>query len=151
MRPETIWKIKPFNKLTPKELYGILKIRQEVFVVEQTCYYLDADGTDERAVHVWAENSGQILAYCRIFEPGIKYAEASIGRVLTHPAFRNLQLGKIVLKLAMYTIESRFRTQAIRISAQDYLLPFYHSFGFRATENKYLEDGIPHTEMVKEF
>ncbi|MBP3840274.1 MAG: GNAT family N-acetyltransferase, partial [Chryseobacterium sp.] len=143
---ELIWKIKDFDELSIKELYDVLKIRQEVFIVEQTCYYLDADGYDEVAVHIWAEREGNILAYCRIFDRGIKYPEASIGRVLTHPDHRNLSLGKILVKLALSTIESRFRTNEVRISAQDYLLAFYSEFGFVDTEKKYLEDDIPHTE-----
>ncbi|KIA90073.1 GNAT family N-acetyltransferase [Kaistella jeonii] len=144
-----VWKIKSFEELSTKELYEILKIRQEVFVVEQTCYYLDADGYDTKAAHIWAEKGDQILAYCRIFKPGIKYTEASIGRVLTNPSYRNLKLGKILIKIAINTIEGKFRTHNIRISAQDYLLKFYSDFGFRVTENNYFEDDIPHTEMVK--
>ena len=146
---ELIWKIKTFDELSTKELYDVLKIRQEVFIVEQTCYYLDADGYDEMAVHIWAEREGNVLAYCRIFDLGIKYHEASIGRVLTHPDHRKLRLGKILVKLALSTIESRFRTNEVRISAQDYLLAFYSEFGFVETGKKYLEDYIPHTEMLK--
>ena len=149
MTSSIIWKIKPFSKLSTQELYQILKIRQEVFIVEQTCYYLDADGYDERAIHIWAEKDGEILAYCRIFEPAIKYNEASIGRVLTHPNYRRNNLGKILVKFAINSIESRFRTSSIRISAQDYLLRFYSEFGFQDTGKKYLEDDIPHTEMVR--
>ena len=83
------WKIKSFIELSVTELYEILKIRQQVFVVEQACYYLDADGYDDKAIHLWAEQNGEILAYCRIFDAGIKYQEASIGRVLTNPNYRN--------------------------------------------------------------
>lgn len=151
MMDQIVWKIKSFEEISTKELYEILKIRQEVFVVEQTCYYLDADGYDEKALHIWAEKEGQFLAYCRVFEPGVKYAEASIGRVLTHPSSRNLKLGKTLMKFAISTIEGKFRTSHIRISAQDYLLKFYSEFGFRDTSNKYLEDEIPHTEMLKVF
>ena len=146
---EIIWKVKPFRQLSTEELYEILKIRQEVFIVEQTCYYLDADGYDEKAVHVWAEKEGKIVAYCRIFGQGIKYSEASIGRVLTHPDFRKLGLGKILVRFAIDAIQARFRSQNIRISAQDYLLAFYSEFGFRDTGKKYLEDDIPHTEMLR--
>lgn len=146
---DIIWKIKSFENLSNKELYEILKLRQEVFIVEQTCYYLDADGYDEKAVHLWAEKEEQIVAYCRIFPQGIKYPETSIGRVLTHPVFRNLQLGKILIKFALETIETRFDTKKCRISAQDYLLKFYSDFGFVDTGKKYLEDDIPHTEMVR--
>ena len=149
MKSSIVWKIKPFSKLSTEELYQILKIRQEVFIVEQTCYYLDADGYDQQAVHIWAEKEGEILAYSRVFEPGIKYKEASIGRVLTNPNYRKNNLGKILIRFSINTIESRFRTQSIRISAQDYLLRFYSEFGFQDTGKKYLEDDIPHTEMVR--
>lgn len=146
---DIIWKIKTFENLDIKELYEILKVRQEVFIVEQTCYYLDADGYDEKATHLWAEKNGEIVAYCRVFEQGIKYPETSIGRVLTNPAYRNLKLGKTLIKFAVNTIEARFKTKEIRISAQDYLIKFYSEFGFIATEKKYLEDDIPHTEMFR--
>ena len=149
MKSSIVWKIKTFSKLSNEELYQILKIRQEVFIVEQTCYYLDADGYDQQAVHIWAEKEGEILAYSRVFEPGIKYKEASIGRVLTNPNYRKNNLGKILIRFSINTIESRFRTQSIRISAQDYLLRFYSEFGFQDTGKKYLEDDIPHTEMVR--
>ena len=149
MKSSIVWKIKPFSKLSTEELYQILKIRQEVFIVEQTCYYLDADGYDQQAVHIWAEKEGEILAYSRVFEPGIKYKEASIGRVLTNPNYRKNKLGKILIRFSINTIEARFRTQSIRISAQDYLLRFYSEFGFQDTGKKYLEDDIPHTEMVR--
>lgn len=149
MKSSIVWKIKPFSKLSTEELYQILKIRQQVFIVEQTCYYLDADGYDQQAVHIWAEKEGEILAYSRVFEPGIKYKEASIGRVLTNPNYRKNNLGKILIRFSINTIESRFRTQSIRISAQDYLLRFYSEFGFQDTGKKYLEDDIPHTEMVR--
>ena len=151
MKSSIVWKIKPFSKLSTEELYQILKIRQEVFIVEQTCYYLDADGYDQQAVHIWAEKEGEILAYSRVFEPRIKYKEASIGRVLTNPNYRKNNLGKILIRFSINTIEARFRTQSIRISAQDYLLRFYSEFGFQDTGKKYLEDDIPHTEMVRVF
>ena len=146
---EVVWKIKSFDKLTIKELYAILKIRQEVFIVEQTCYYLDADGYDEKAIHIWGEKDEEIVAYCRIFEPKIKYLESSLGRVLTNPSYRNLKLGKVLLKIALNTIEVKFNTPNVRISAQDYLLRFYSEFGFISTGVEYLEDDIPHTEMLR--
>ena len=146
---EVVWKIKSFEKLAIKELYAILKIRQEVFIVEQTCYYLDADGYDEKAIHIWGEKDEEIVAYCRIFEPKIKYPESSLGRVLTNPSYRNLKLGKVLLKIALNTIEVKFNTTQVRISAQDYLLRFYSEFGFISTGLEYLEDDIPHTEMLR--
>ncbi len=146
---QIVWKIKSFEELSGAEIYEILKIRQQVFIVEQTCYYLDADGSDEKAIHIWAEKKGQIVAYCRIFDEKIKYPEASLGRVLTHPEFRNVSLGKILVKIALNTIETKFRTTTVRISAQDYLLRFYEEFGFWSTGKSYLEDDIPHTEMLR--
>ncbi|MCW4451734.1 GNAT family N-acetyltransferase [Kaistella sp. BT6-1-3] len=145
------WKIKSFTELSVTELYEILRIRQAVFVVEQTCNYLDADGYDDKAVHLWAETNGEILAYCRLFDSGIKYHEASIGRVLTNSNYRNLRLGKTLMKFALLTIQARFRAVDVRISAQDYLLKFYSEFGFQDTGKKYLEDDIPHTEMLKSY
>jgi len=146
---DIIWRIERFEELSVKQLYEILKVRQEVFIVEQTCYYLDADGADEKALHLWAENEGVVVAYCRIFAPGIKYAESSIGRVLTHPKYRNLRLGKTLMKIALQIIRTRFKTDRVRISAQDYLLAFYIALGFESTGKSYLEDDIPHTEMIR--
>ena len=146
---DLIWKVKSFEELTTKELYGILKVRVDVFVVEQNCPYPDLDGYDQKALHLWAEKNGEVLAYCRVFDKGIKYPETSIGRVLTNQKYRNLKLGKILIRFAINTIEARFRTSEIRISAQDYLLKFYSGFGFEDTEKKYLEDDIPHTEMIR--
>lgn len=146
---QVIWKIKTFDQLSTKELYQILKIRQEVFIVEQTCYYLDADDADDSSVHIWAEIEGKIVAYCRIFDAGVKYPESSIGRVLTHPQFRSLKLGKTLMKIALSSIKGRFGDLPVRISAQDYLLKFYEDFGFVDTGKHYLEDEIPHTEMLK--
>ena len=148
---DIIWKIKSFEELSIHELYEILKVRQEVFVVEQTCYYLDADGYDQKALHLFAEKEGKVVAYCRIFPEGVKYPETSIGRVLTHPDFRNLKLGKTLIKFALEAIKTRFNTTECRISAQDYLIKFYSDFGFQDTGKKYLEDDIPHTEMARNY
>ena len=150
MRRETIWKVKSFDQLNTAELYALLKIRQEVFVVEQNCPYLDADDYDQKALHLWGEFKGEIVAYCRIFAPAIKYDEASIGRVLSNNHYRGYNLGRILMRNAIATIESRFRTKNVRISAQDYLLKFYREFGFEDTGKKYLEDDIPHTEMIRQ-
>lgn len=143
-----IWKLKEFSDLSTTELYAILKIRQEVFVVEQTCYYLDADDFDQQALHLFAEENGEIKAYLRIFPENIKYKEASIGRVLTSLSARGRSLGKTLVAFSLQIIFNQLRCKAVRISAQDYLLDFYLEFGFKATEKKYLEDNIPHTEMV---
>ena len=145
-----VWKIKSFEELTTSELYGIIKARVDVFVVEQDTPYPDLDGYDQKALHLWAEQEDKtVLAYCRIFDKGIKYTETSIGRVLTTEKARGKNLGKQLIQYAVETIENRFKTSEVRISAQDYLLRFYSGFGFTATEKKYLEDNIPHTEMFR--
>lgn len=150
LKHRIIWKIKKFNQLTTHELYRIIQARVDVFVVEQHCPYSDLDGYDELAIHLWAENTeGKILAYCRIFDQGIKYNEASIGRVLTTTLGRSKNLGKQLMSYALEIIENRFETREVRISAQDYLLEFYKNFGFADTGKKYLEDDIPHTEMLR--
>nr|WP_314494676.1 GNAT family N-acetyltransferase [uncultured Chryseobacterium sp.] len=144
-----IWKIKSFDEITTSELYEIIKARVDVFVVEQNCPYPDLDGYDQKAIHIWAEQENAVLAYCRIFNKGIKYGETSIGRVLTTERARGKNLGKQLIQYAVETIENRFHTTQIRISAQDYLLRFYSGFGFEDTGKKYLEDNIPHTEMFR--
>lgn len=144
-----IWKVKIFDDITTKELYNILKVRQEVFVVEQEAAYLDADDTDQKAIHIWAEKDDKVVAYCRIFDQGVKYKETSIGRVLTHPDYRKLKLGRTLVGYAVDTIENRYKTSAIRISAQNYLIKFYEDFEFISTDKKYLEDNLPHTEMFR--
>ena len=144
-----IWKIKSFEEITTSELYEIIKARVDVFVVEQDCPYPDLDDYDQKALHLWAEQDQKVLAYCRIFNQGIKYTETSIGRVLTTEKGRGKNLGKQLIQYAVETIENRFRTSEIRISAQDYLLRFYSGFGFEDTGKKYLEDNIPHTEMFR--
>jgi ElaA protein len=144
-----IWNIKNFDEFTVPELYAVLKARIDVFVIEQNCPYPDLDNYDQQALHLWAEENGEVMAYCRIFNKGIKYAEASIGRVLTTEKARGKSLGKLLIQYAVETIENRFHTSEIRISAQDYLLKFYGGFGFEDTGKKYLEDDIPHTEMFR--
>ena len=144
-----IWKVKSFDELTITELYAIIKARIDVFVVEQDCPYPDLDDYDQKALHLWAEKDGSVLAYCRLFDKGIKYSETSIGRVLSTSAARGTGAGKQLIRYAVETIENRFHTSEIRISAQDYLLKFYADFGFEDTGKKYLEDNIPHTEMLR--
>jgi ElaA protein len=144
-----IWKIKTFDEFTVPELYQVIKARVDVFVVEQDCPYHDLDGYDQKGIHIWAEENGEVLAYCRVFDKGIKYEETSFGRVLTTEKARGTGLGKQLIQYAVETIENRFHTSEIRISAQDYLLKFYGGFGFESTGKKYLEDNIPHTEMFR--
>ena len=146
-----VWKVKSFSELSVEEIYKILNIRQEVFVVEQRCYYLDADNYDEKAIHLWAEKNGEIIAYLRIFKENIKYPEASIGRVLTAKSVRGDGLGKTLVAFSLQIISNQHRSKSVRISAQDYLIKFYSDFGFIDTGKKYFEDDIPHTEMILEI
>lgn len=146
---DTIWKVKTFNELTTAELYEIIKARVDVFVVEQNCPYPDLDDYDQKAIHLWAEKEGEVWAYCRIFDKGIKYPETSIGRVLTTQKARGTGMGRQMISYAIQIIENRLKTTEIRISAQDYLIRFYSEFGFCDTGKKYLEDNLPHTEMVR--
>lgn len=149
MNNSIVWNIKSFEELTTQELYKIIRARVEVFVIEQDTPYQDLDNDDQKALHIWAEQNGKLLAYCRIFDKGIKYSETSIGRVLTTANARKKGLGKELISIAIENIEKLFKTSEIRISAQDYLIKFYSDFGFVDTGKKYLEDNLPHTEMKR--
>lgn len=144
-----VWNIKTFDELTTKELYAIIKARVNVFVVEQDCPYPDLDDYDQKAIHLWADMEGEVFAYCRIFDKEIKYRECSIGRVITTEKARGTGLGKQLIEYALDIINNRLGTSEVRISAQDYLLNFYSGFGFLDTGKKYLEDNMPHTEMLR--
>jgi ElaA protein len=143
------WRCVEFSALTTSELYRILAARSEVFVVEQDCVYQDPDDHDQSAFHVWAQPGGQQLAaYLRLLPPGEKYPEASIGRVLTRPAWRGTGLGKTLVRQGIENCQRLFPDTTIRISAQAHLENFYGAFGFVATSPPYDEDGIPHIEML---
>lgn len=142
---------KAFAELTVDELYGILALRQRVFVVEQACAYLDCDDHDQRAIHVWSSGSSSdtILAYARVLPPGEKFAEASLGRVITAPEARRTGAGRAIVARGIATVARRFGEVPIRISAQSYLERFYTELGFRRVSEEYLEDSIPHVEMLR--
>ena len=144
-----IFKIKPFKELSTDELYQLLQLRSEVFVVEQNCVYQDIDGKDPKAIHVIGEFEGEIVAYCRIFNAGDYFDQASIGRVVVKESFRDRKWGHDLIKEAIVAVEKYFGTNQITISAQLYLKKFYESHGFVQTSEEYLEDGIPHIEMKK--
>ncbi|MBC8048152.1 MAG: GNAT family N-acetyltransferase, partial [Fimbriimonadaceae bacterium] len=132
------------------ELQGIYRLRQEVFIVEQNCAYLDADGKDQFSDHLFGvDDDGRVLAYCRIVQPGVSYPELSIGRVSSHPETRGTGLGKVVMDKAIAFIEDKYGKAAIRIEAQHYLQKFYESYGFEISGDVYVLDGINHIEMVK--
>lgn len=141
------FKIKPFNELSTPELYEILKLRIEVFVVEQNCVYQDIDGKDSKAIHVLGYYNGDLAAYCRIFDAGYYFDEASIGRVIVSPKYRDKKFGHDLMKVAIEAVESNFNKKQITISAQMYLQKFYESHGFGKTSEMYLEDDIPHIQM----
>ena len=142
------WKIKKFSELNVEEVYEILKLRNEVFVVEQQCIYQDCDGKDERSYHLFGKDNGKIVAYLRILEKGISYNEISIGRVLTNQENRGKGLAKQMMVKAIEFIENNLNERIIRISAQEYLLNFYSSLRFVKVSDVYLEDDIPHVEMI---
>lgn len=145
-----IWKIKSFEALTVSELYAILHLRSEVFVVEQNCVYQDLDYADPKALHLMGtDEDGQLLAYTRIFGPGIKFTEASIGRVVTSPLARGTGAGRALMERSIAELQQHFGMIPIRIGAQQYLQRFYTSLGFVQTSDTYMEDGIPHIEMLR--
>jgi len=131
-----------------QELYGILRARTSVFILEQNCLYQDVDGKDPLAWHIFKSENDEIKAYARIFPPGIAYEQASIGRVLTIKDHRNKGLGKELMKNALQFIQNEFNNPPIKISAQSYLIKFYTEFGFHPVGKEYLEDDIPHTAMI---
>lgn len=141
-----------WEELTRDELYALMTLRQEVFVVEQRCPYLDADGDDPRASHLWATGpAGEYpIAYCRIFPAGVKYPEAAIGRVASAGSARRTGAGRALMAEALRRMDADAgATAAVRISAQSYLQRFYEGFGFRVVSAPYLEDDIPHVEMLR--
>ncbi len=147
------WRCSAFHELSLRELHGIYAARQTVFVVEQECVYLDVDGMDPQAWHLaaWADGAqgpqDSPLAYARLFPPGVKYPEASIGRVLTTAPARGRGWGRALVSRAVRECDRLFGRPALRISAQAHLDGFYEGFGFGRVGEPYLEDGIPHIEM----
>ena len=145
---EAVCICKKFEDLTVAELYVILRLRSEVFVVEQNCVYLDADGRDASCYLLCGWLHSQLIAYCRIVPPGLAYPQVSIGRVLTHAAHRKDGYGKILMQKAISKTYELFEVSEIKISAQLYLLQFYKGLGFEPIGDSYLEDNIPHIAML---
>ena len=144
-----LFTLKTFSDLTVQELYEILRLRSEIFVVEQNCVFLDMDNKDQIALHLIGRLDQKIVAYTRLYDAGQYYAESSIGRVIVCPRHRNLKLGHALLQESIAQIEKVFKTKNIRIGAQCYLQKFYETNGFTIDGAIYLEDGIPHVEMIK--
>lgn len=147
---ELLWKIKTFESLSVNDLYDILRLRSEIFVVEQNCVYLDLDGKDKLALHLFGEFEGKIVAYSRLFNPGITFDNASIGRVVVDANYRNRKWGHDLMLESIAEIKNHFGESNITIGAQLYLKKFYESHGFVQTSEMYLEDDIPHIEMKRE-
>ena len=146
---EITFKIKRFNELSTAELYSVLQLRSEVFVVEQNCVYQDIDDKDAKALHVLGYCQNELTAYSRLFDAGNYFEEASIGRVIVRQKFRKFKFGHDLMRVSIAAIEENFNQTAITISAQEYLKKFYESHGFVQTSASYLEDDIPHIKMKK--
>lgn len=144
------WKIKTFEALSVHELYDLLKLRSEIFVLEQNCVYLDLDGKDKQALHLFGEFEGKIVAYTRLFKPGISFENSSIGRVTVDANYRDRKWGHDLMRESIAAIKQHFGESKITIGAQLYLKKFYETHGFIQTSEMYLEDDIPHIEMTRE-
>lgn len=143
------WEIKKFNELTLNELYSILQLRSEVFIVEQNCVYHDPDGKDQYAWHLMGMEDGKLIAYTRILPAGIAYNDPAIGRVVTSPLKRKSGLGRELMKRSIEQCETLFGKASITLGAQLYLKKFYESLGFIVSGEEYIEDGIPHITMTR--
>lgn len=143
------WHVKSFEKLLNHELYDILRLRTEIFVVEQNCIYLDMDGKDVLALHLLGSFNGKIVAYSRLFKAGITFENASIGRVVVDANYRDRKWGQELMQEAIASIKTHFGESKITIGAQLYLKKFYENQGFVQSSEMYLEDDIPHIEMQR--
>lgn len=142
------WTVKKFDELTVYELYKIMQLRMAVFIVEQQCAFLDADDKDQKAWHLCGWKGEELLAYTRLFAPGLMYPEASIGRVVVAKAQRSGGLGKLLMERSILNVYQLFGRTPIKIGAQFYLKHFYESLGFIQKSDIYLEDNIEHIKMI---
>ena len=142
------WIFKSFDELTNEELYAVLKLRFEVFVIEQNCLDIDPDGKDKVSMHLMLEDDGKIIGCARILPPKVSYDEPSIGRIALDKSYRGKGLGREIVQKCIDFIHNIMKIREIRISGQEYLLDFYKSFGFVVTKGPYLEDKIPHYQML---
>jgi len=146
MRPVII---KSFEELNKAELYQIVQLRIAVFIIEQDCPYPDLDDMDQDAQHLWIEDAGEIVCYLRVNPAGSRFSEPSLGRIVTKKSHRNRGLAEMLIKRAIDLVSEK-ESRAIRISAQCYLEKYYEKFGFIKASEEYLEDNIPHIEMLKD-
>lgn len=142
------WKIKKFNELSVEELYKILGLRNEIFIIEQECIYLDCDNKDFKSYHLFLEENDEVIAYLRILEKGVSFDEVSIGRVSVKKSYRGKGISRELMLKGIHFIENDLNEDTIKIQAQAYLLKFYISLGFKKVSEGYLEDGIPHINMI---
>lgn len=142
------WNLKKFKELSVEEIYKILALRNEIFIVEQECAYLDCDDKDLNSYHLFSKENGEIIAYLRILEKGVSYDEISIGRVAVKKNYRGKGISREMLLKAIDFVENNLNEDTIKIQAQAYLLNFYSSLGFKAVSEEYLEDNIPHIDML---
>ena len=153
MRSNIQWEVKPFRQLSVDKLFEVLQLRVDVFVVEQQCAYRELDDHDRHPEtrHLSGHNeSGQLIAYARLLSPGLRFPEVNLGRFVVKADFRKQGVGHQLLQAALKEISGCWPKTPIRISAQDYLQAFYEQYGFLRVSEVYLEDGIPHVEMLKE-
>lgn len=142
------WIVKSFSELTTEELYEILKLRNDVFIVEQNCPYLDIDGKDKESYHLFLKDRNKIVAYLRILKKGVSYKEPSIGRVLVKNDYRRKSISRKMLLKGISFIENNLKEKEIKIQAESYLENFYSSLGFKKLSDSYLLDNIPHIDMI---
>lgn len=145
------WVWKEFKDLTLQELYSIIQVRERVFIVEQKLSYVDCDNYDQKAWHLMGFQDGHLVAYLRAFAPEVKFMEASFGRVLVTAEARRVGLGKELTATGLKKIAETFNNPHVRISAQAYLEKFYQGFGFKTVSEEYLEENIPHLQMLLRF
>jgi len=143
------WKCVPFDELGLHELYAIMQLRNEVFVVEQNCVFQDADDKDQQCHHLMGWVDGNLAAYARLVPPGVAYIEMAIGRVVSSPAYRGAGIGRQLMQNAILNCTLIFGEKTIKIGAQLYLKKMYESFGFQQVGEGYIEDGIPHIYMYR--
>ncbi|HVG11928.1 MAG TPA: GNAT family N-acetyltransferase [Flavisolibacter sp.] len=144
------WIIKPFSELSPLQVYDFMRLRSEVFVVEQNCVFLDADDKDQESLHLMGYQGALLVAYTRLVPPGVIYDIPSIGRVITNSSVRRSGAGRALMQESIRQVYQHFGKLPIKIGAQLYLKSFYESFGFTKISDVYLEDGIEHIYMMKE-
>ena len=137
-----------YQQLSKEKLYQIIKLRLEVFVIEQNCIYQDLDNKDQKAIHLVGEEEGKVIAYTRLFKKGDYFENASIGRVIVKKESRKKDYGKTIMQKSIKELKNEYKQENIEISAQKYLIKFYHDLGFKKIGEEYLEDNIPHIKMV---